>query len=195
MKNSWLFKYRYEFPLFICVLTTIDYTFDKNVFLLFNPNYALLWATLIALFGFAFQFLFGKVSAKDDFQFNKTSIVKHTRFIGDYFYWLACAVFSGSFVVILTYSLVYILVYGVLIKRETKESEIKVTEKLAFKRGVNNFILVTIAFLYISTLKEFILTKTLFPSSWAISVFSVALSLFVFSFVLANRRKRLNKKN
>ena len=178
MDKSWLFKYRIEFPIFICVLTTFVYTFDTSIFLYYRPTLSLLISVLIASIGVGIHLWLSSVPDIEDINLNSYIIHKHTIQIGDYFLWLAVAFFSGSILAILIYSIAYIIFYGVKIKRSTVNLR-KYTKRKIFSRDLSNVILMMLSIVYISALKNYLITKSFTPLLYVKILFGLSILAFI----------------
>lgn len=193
MKKHWAFKYRIEFPLVICVLTTLVYSFNTDIFLFYRPNVTLFISLLIALFGGAIHIMFGKISPTDDFQFNKYSITNHTKQVGDYFIWLGCAVFSGSILVIVIFTLLYILFYGILTKKDIGNEIKQINMRRILKREAGNFVLFMLGIVYMSALKNFLIAEYFTPLNWVKFLFLISIALFIVVVYILKSPKKIGE--
>ena len=188
MDKKWLFKYRIEFPIFICVLTTFIYTFDTSIFLYYRPTISLLISMFIVGIGIGTHIWLSRISEADGFHLNVYTIQKHTKHIGDYFIWLGAAFFSGSVLTILIYSIAYILFYGIKIKRKDYNIN-KLSTRKIFSRDVSNTILLMMSISYISALKNYLITKSFTPLFYVKVLFAVCILAFIVMIVLAPNKK------
>lgn len=190
MERGWIFRYRIEFPILICVLTTLVYTFNTDIFMIYRPILSLFIAFSVGSIGFFTHYFFRTVSNKDDFQFNKNSIIAHTKLVGDFFFVLGISIFTGSKIIIALCVILYVFSYKMLIKQMDERQKVKMTFMNVIHRDLNNFAMFSLALVYIYALKNMILYHE-FTLSFEIKLFFISvIGLFlVLKILLAVFRK------
>ncbi len=194
MSKKWLFKYRGEIPFLLCVLTTFMYSIDSRLFFAYRPNLSLFVSLFLLVLGVATHIYLGRVSDSEEFKLNKYPISIHSRYLGDFIIWLALAFFTGSLIVVLVYTILYVLQYGIVVKRDSTSAKIITMSKI-ISRDLNNIFLFNIGLLYISGLKNYMILDSFDPHTWIKILFLIYIGIYILGRALLSKKQSINTIN